>query len=544
MQQLGLSSVLSLARAPLRWPFRRRHAESDTLAPYFRHGFWGRHRIVGAAVLALVAGFYGLVFGLTTTTFLMQLLMPVAVFAIFVIVLLPESGAAFERSLTGLFFVFFAAISVWPDYLALSIGALPWITAVRLTAVPLCLVFLMSLSQSRGFRGSLAQKLAAAPAVWKPIGVYFLICIVSVGFSKEPVETLNKLIVALYSWAAIFLVAAAVLSEDRRAKQFAYLLWAGVVVVCAIGIVEWRLGRVPWAGHVPSFLKIEDEAVARIMSGSARFAIGQHRVQSKFTTPLGLAEFLVLVMPFVVHFMFMGRNLIERVLAAATIPLAIFVIVKTDARLGMVGLFLTLFGYLFFWAFNHWKSNRNSIISPMIVFTYPATLVMALVASFTVGRIRALVWGTGAHQASNDARQKQVEDGLALILQHPWGHGIGRAAETLGYTNGAGVVTIDTYFISVGLETGIIGFFAYFSAFVAAIWLGSRVALRHGKEAQVVWIAPAVISLINFVVIKSILSQQENHPLAFAMLGMVVALVYRAGRLSEAGDGRLRKVPT
>lgn len=539
MQQFGLSSVLYFARGPLRWPHRRRHHDADTLAPYFRHGSSGRYRIVGAAALALVAGFYGLVFSLTNTAFLMQLLMPVAVFAIFVIVLLPESGAAFERSLTSVFYVFFAAISVWPDYLALSIGSLPWITAVRLTAVPLCLLFLMSLSQSGGFRGLLAHKLAAAPTVWKPIGVYFLVCIVSVGFSKEPIETLNKLIVALYSWAAIFLVAVAVLSEDRRAKQFAYLLWIGVVAVCSIGIVEWRMGQVPWAGRVPSFLKIEDEAVARIMSGSARFAIGEHRVQSKFTTPLGLAEFLVLVMPFVVHFTISSRNLIERVLAGVTIPLAVFVIVKTDARLGMVGLFLTLFGYLFFWAFNHWKSNRSSIFSPMIVFTYPAILVTAVVASFAVGRIRALVWGTGAHQASNDARQKQVEDGIALIMQHPWGHGIGRAAETLGYTNGAGVVTIDTYFISVGLETGVVGFLAYFGAFLAAIWLGARVALRQGKDTQVVWIVPAVISLINFVVIKSILSQQENHPLAFAMLGMVVALVYRAGRSAGAESGRL-----
>jgi hypothetical protein len=32
---------------------------------------------------------------------------------------------------------------------------------------------------------------------------------------------------------------------------------------------------------------------------------------------------------------------------------------------------------------------------------------------------------------------------------------------------------------------------------------------------------------MNFFVIKSVFSQQDNHPLVFMMLGMVVALVWR-----------------
>lgn len=44
---------------------------------------------------------------------------------------------------------------------------------------------------------------------------------------------------------------------------------------------------------------------------------------------------------------------------------------------------------------------------------------------------------------------------------------------------------------------------------------------------------PLTIALANFVVIKTILSQLDNHPLVFAMLGASVALIHRA-RQEEA----------
>jgi hypothetical protein len=513
------------------WLRRRTRVPADKLAPYFQHGFWGRHKILTGLLLAFIAAIYGLVFGVTATAFLVQMLIPVAIVAILVVSLLPESGVVFERSIATVFFGFFIILAIWPDYLAFALGGLPWITALRLTAIPLCLLFLISLSQSQAYRSSLLERLNAASAVWKFLLLYFSISLISIIFSNKPMESVNKYIVAIYAWGAIFLIAAQLFAQPGRTRLFAQWLWAGLVISCFIGVWESRIDRVPWAGHIPSFLKIEDEMVARVLSGASRAAIGEHRVQGKFTTPLGLAEFLALITPFILHFTVQGRNLVERAAAALTLPLIFFVIVKTDSRLGVIGLLLASFGYVFFWTLRRWQRESGSVFAPMIVVGYPAMMVILLVSSFFVTRLKNMIWGGGAYQFSNEARQDQIIQGMDIVMRQPWGHGIGRAAETLGYTNLGGMITIDTYYLSIALEAGVIGFVGYYGAFVAAMVIGSGHLMRSGDYEETSWLLPVLLSLGNYVVIKSILSQQENHPLAFCMLGMAVALISQVKHL-------------
>lgn len=509
------------------WFRRTNQRPADTLAPYFRPGFWGRHKILGGLVLALISVFYGLVFGVTNTYFLVEMMIPVAAVAVIAVILLPETGVVFTKTISGLFITFFLALAVWPDYLAFAFGGLPWITAVRLIAIPLCLLFLVSLSQSVDYRADLVTRLNSNPMVWKFLLAYFIISFVTIGVSDKPTESVNKFIVAIYAWGAAFLAAVQIFSEPGRSRRFALILWCGLVITCLVGVWEFRIDRVPWAGHIPSFLKIEDEMVARVLAGGARAAIGEHRVQGKFTTPLGLAEFLALFTPFIIHFLVAGRNLFERVAAALTLPLILFIIDKTDSRLGLIGFLLAIFGYVFFWMVRRWLRVSGSVFAPLIVVSYPAMMTVLLIASFFVTRLKNMIWGGGAYQASNEAREDQISQGIDIVMRHPWGHGIGRAAETLGYANSAGVITIDTYYLSIALEAGILGFVAYYGAFIAVLVTGTKHVISAGEHEDTSWLLPALLSLGNFVVIKSVLSQQENHPIAFAVLGMAVALIHR-----------------
>ena len=478
-------------------------------------------------MLALVAALHGLIFGVTSTYFLVELLIPVVIVSFIAIGLLPENGVAFERTIAFLFFSFITVLAVWPDYLALSLPGLPWLTAIRLIGIPLSLIFLISLSQSGAYRAGLNATLRSSGMAWKFLLAFFVIAAITLPLSETPIISLNKYIVALYSWLVIFFVAICVLQKSGQARYFAQLLWATTIISCLVGLQEYRHSVVPWAGHIPSFLKIEDPIIAKILTGAARTALGVYRVQSKFTTSLSFAEFLVLVMPFLIHFTLNGRGYIERIAAGITIPLVIFVIIKTDSRLGVVGLILSVLGYAFFWAFRRWQRDKRSIFAPFVVIGYPAFSIFLLLSSFFVGRLRNAIWGSGAYQASNDARKTQVADGLEIIARQPWGHGIGRAAETLGYADLEGVLTIDSYYLSVALEVGVLGFIAYYGAFMLTIWQGVKVSLDASETEQTAWLTPTLLALVNYVVIKSILSQQENHPLAFAILGLALVLIHQ-----------------
>lgn len=519
----------------MRLPFFRRRVEpAPVLAMYTGPAFWQRHRKKLLFLLVLWTLFYGLAFGLTTTYFLLQLTIPLILLAAAMIWLLPETETAPVGLLHTLLFAFVIVLLLWPDYLAITLSGLPWITAIRLAAVPLAFVLFVCLSTSREMREELSEVLSTAPWVWKLLTAFGVVAIFSVFTSSETTASVNKLIVAGTNWFLVFFVAAYVFRTPGRVTRFAYLLCGIAVVVSLIGVQEYRHSAVPWAGHIPSFLAVQDESVQRILAGAARAATGIYRVQSKFTTSLGLAEFYALLMPFLVHFMVYGQRWWLRVGAAVMIPLVFRMIILTDSRLGMVGFFLSCVLYLAIWAIWRWQRDRDSLFGPATILAFPAVFVAFLVSTFAVGRLRALVWGSGAQQASTDGRKQQFIAGIPKVLEQPWGYGIGRSAETLGFTNAAGSLTIDTYYLAVALEYGVIGFVIYYAMFINALWNGAR-RIPRAYATEHMLIAPLTIALFNFVVIKSIFSQQENHPLAFIMLGALIALCWQMDR-SEAGE--------
>jgi hypothetical protein len=63
---------------------------------------------------------------------------------------------------------------------------------------------------------------------------------------------------------------------------------------------------------------------------------------------------------------------------------------------------------------------------------------------------------------------------------------------------------------------------------------GKRALQSTDSQGDHGFLAPLALSLINFVVIKSVFSEPDNHPLVFMMLGAVSALMARA----RAGPGR------
>lgn len=504
-------------------------ARAAILGPYTRAGFWHRHRRLGLTLIGLIAFLYGFFFALTTTFFLLQLAVPLIVLALMIVWVLPETGKAPTGLLNKLFFAFLVALLCWPDYLALALPGLPWITAIRLVAVPLATVFLLALSQSRAFRAELTEILAGAPLVWKLLAIFSVIALLSVGVSSDPAQSVSKFVVAMLYWVLIFFVACWVFTRRGRATAFGYLIWFVAIYVCLIGIQEARHSAIPWADNIPSFLKIEDESVQRILSGKSRAATGIYRVQSKFTTPLGLAEFLAYATPFILHFAVTGRRIWERLGALLTIPLVFHTINATDSRLGMVGFFTTFLLYLLAWGVYRWRRDGASLFGPLTVIGYPVVVVSFFAASLLVGRLRAMLWGDGSQQFSDQSRKLQFASGVPKVFNRPWGHGIGQGAETLGFTNSAGVLTIDTYFLLVALEFGVIGFAVYYTMFGTAAWQAAKASMRQ-VDRDTGFLVPLAIALTNFIIIKSIFSQQENHPLIFAMLGAVVALLYRMDR--------------
>jgi hypothetical protein len=485
------------------------------------------------ASLPLILFVYGFAYALTTPWLILQFAAPLVVLALLVIWALPDSRYAPTGAMEGMFFAFFAALIAWPNYVALNLPGMPWITIQRLLGFPLLFLLLISVSISRDVRRQMAETLSAGPAVWKLMVAFVVLDVIALVVGG--MEATNGLIVHQVSWTSIFFVSCYVFLKPGRAERWAVFAWVLALVVGAIGVDEYLHGKVPWAGHLPSFLGTDNNPlVQKILAGAVRDGTDKYRVQSTFTTSLGLAEYFALAVPFIIHFIAGRYNFVVKVLAGLTLPFLLFVVFTTDSRLGVIGFLLSFLLYLLLWGAERWRRLKGDLIGPAITLAYPAIFTLAIASTLFVGRIRRKVWGDGSQNSSNQGREHQYQIAFEKLLERPWGYGTEHAAGIAGSVTESGVLTIDTYYVVIALNYGVVGFFVYYTMFVIPIVMSGRFALSGAlwRDRELSLLMPVAVSLTNYVVIKSVFSNPDNHPMAFMMLGMALALVARVRKLS------------
>jgi hypothetical protein len=520
-------SAISLAR---KYKFARK---ARLPAPAILRSYAARPARFKMWMLAVFTGLFCIVYGFYFAAFapyiVFPFLLPLIFVACIVIWVLPDSANPPITSLEWLLFAFITALIMWPNYIAIALPGLPWITMVRLTGVPLAFVLLLCVSTSHRFRAELAAALNAVPFVWQLFSLFILIQLLSIAVSPHIVDAFNEVLVHQMSWTAVFFASCFVFLRPNLIERFAFLLWAMSILLGLIVMVEFREGHVPWATHIPSFLKIDGDYVARVLIGGSRAAVGIYRAQGTFSTALGLSEYFALMFPFMLPIAFGNYRLFVRLAAMASIPFFLLVVWLSGSRSGLLGFLISVVLYCLVWAVLGRKNNKNSIFATATFLAFPLIATVTFGLTFFSARIHAAVWGNGAQADSTQARIDQLNGAIPKILSHPWGYGADMAAEILGYRTPAGLLSIDNYYLSTLLSYGVQGFLALFGTIALLIFFGSKtLLLEENSGRDGVFLGPLVISLTNFCVLKSVFSQEDNHPLTFMMMGMVVALVSRA----------------
>ena len=103
--------------------------------------------------------------------------------------------------------------------------------------------------------------------------------------------------------------------------------------------------------------------------------------------------------------------------------------------------------------------------------------------------------------------------------------------------------TIDSYLLSLILETGVPGLVFFVGLLVLPVWYGLRNYLSDMSESGALAGALAC-SFIGFIMNRLVLSQKENHMLIFSLLAIVIVLNYEFARKrvpQPTGDKSLRK---
>lgn len=502
-------------------------AVTTVLKPYERRRSAGwLTRVVLAAALIGVATFYGLMIAVLPPQLMIVPTVPILIMAALILWLLPDTDHVYDGAMDRLMSIYFGANVLWPAYIAINAPGLPWVTPTRIAVFALLLVVLFNLATSQVLRRRILESTDGVPILRKLFWGFWIMTTLSLFLSAEPFFSITKYANNQIFWTMMFAVTAYLSTREGFVMRMSRTLAWSTIVIALLGIYEYKIQRVFWLDHLPSFLKVDPDYLERIMATQARAGTDVYRTKATFATSLSFAEYLGMVFPLLVHFTARAKSFPKFVAMFAGVIATMAAMVLTNARSAMVGMLMTFVIYVLFAAWRARQRSPNSLGATATLYAYPMGVgIVALLVVFWQ-RAHVMVLGGAAAQASSDARKLQWQMGIKIVERNPVGHGVGRAAEVLGYTNGEGTLTIDTYYLSLLLEYGVIGLAVFVLLFALPGWFGFK-AFSDARTDEEELAGPLAIGLVNFTVIKSVLSSEINMPIAFVMLGALVGMIWK-----------------
>jgi O-antigen ligase len=492
-------------------------------------------RTILLAGLCFVTFFYGLLVSILPPFMLIPAAVPPVVLALLVVWALPEAPNPPVRILTGVFLVFSVVLYLWPNYLALSVGGLPWISIRRLMGVAAVLLLLICVSTSARFRSELGAVLRSSPWLTRMMIAFVSIQFISIAFSSGPGAAINRMVDMQTTWTAMFFISAWYGGKAERNIK----IWVNLIMVVAVGLmilgaVEYRVQHVLWAGYIPSFLQIQDPAVLEILTANFR---DRYRVVATLTSPLSYGEFLAMVTPFFIYRLFNAKTMLGFVLWGAMDVILLVSCFFSGARLSMIGYIVAHVVYVFLWAARYWRTHPGGLIGPALTLSYPALTALLGLAIMVVPAVHNRVLGGGSTQFSNNARHEQFALAVPAIAKRPlFGYGPGGSGGAIGWFNPAGEISVDSGYLTIAADYGLLGFLSFFGMIVLlGIQAGYMSIFARGKGVPLAAAVCAIFATIMST--KLVLSQMDNFPLLYIVLGLSAAVIYHGKRdaLKNAG---------
>ncbi len=492
-------------------------------------------RVATVMVQLLVAAAYGFAAVALPPNLLVVLIVPVALCILLALWLMPDRGVFPLRLVERIYGVLLVLMVVWPVYLAVVLPGLPWLTPTRMTLFIITFFFLYSVSVS----GALRQHLLVVARSYAPLWIALLLwegsMFWTVPFSHNLSLTLKSLILNQLRLVEMFFLGCLVFARRGTATRTIATLIV-LAMICAVdGFIEMKLEYPPWANHIPSFMRVDDAMMTNVLGTQARSADGLYRVRGPFPLSLLFAEYLAMCVPFILHWIVTGRSLLLRLAMIVAWVMVMGAILITHSRLGMVGALFAHIAYLPLWALRRWRADRSAILGPFILFGAPIAALLMIGVVLSSHTLRAHVIGNGAQAASNAARAEQRKLAVPKVAHNPIGYGLGQSGSVLGFTNQGGAMTVDNHIITTLIDLGVVGTLGFYGMFVIAAWLGARLFLTTA-DREIELAGPLGIMFLVFVVVKTVLSEENNHGLVLLLLGMMAALWARAQKLVDADD--------
>ena len=286
--------------------------------------------------------------------------------------------------------------------------------------------------------------------------LFLLSCLLSMGFTSEPGDSLRILLFLLASCTVCYLIAAA-FSAPEKLRILLGAMYAALLLIGLYAIAQHMLGLVEVN---ESFT---DVAINKGVPG---------RVTGTLDNPNNLAEFILMFLPLGAALAGSAKKEWQRYLLAAGLCIPALAMLWTYSRAGWLSLCLA--AAVFLWCVNKRLMPALFLFGAALIPFLPASVMTRLAtignAKDTSTLHRLYIWRSGLHMLGDELR---------------WLTGIGLGPATFRniffryalYTSRAGTYHTQMQYMELLLELGLVGCVSYF-------WMLVKTAGRTGRRLR------------------------------------------------------------
>ena len=464
---------------------------STAMAVFFSSGA----PAISIAIIGLVLGFTGL----------------------FLLAVFPKPNENVRRYCFLLLCLYLFLLVIWPRYALIRLPGVPGLSPPRMIQLVVLLLWAYLIIKSDGFRGRAIERLRLAKPFVILLTIFISLKFFSIFISDYPLQSAKGWMNELISFYLLFFIALTVIESKADFEFILKSFTLAFLVVCVVGLYEFYVGRNVFFG----LLEVDSDYLYQVLRDKDR--AGSYRIQSTFSHPLTLSECVVMAVP-LVAILFFGKKItiLRGVIFLFLLGLGAFVVLKTGSRSGLGAFFAIAVCAFFLMCIREIRNQKSGIATGFYVLLLVGLAGCAVIGAYLISDL--LIGRTLREYNSGMVRVDMWKHGLRLAADSPLlGYGQDMAAGVLGFSGHGGVVTIDSYYLSILLESGVVSLLAY----IAMMVFVAIESLRFGMKSNEYSFAALMLlsALVGFSLIKSILSLTHNHGLVMIFIGCLFWLL-------------------
>ncbi|WP_295995286.1 O-antigen ligase [Rugamonas sp.] len=409
----------------------------------------------------------------------------------------------------------------WPPYVFFSFHGLPSLDPKRLLMMGIAMLWVYKVMSSSVMGARFWSRIRLGGWQLTVLMLYMAWRLISAGASPFPIPSLVQFVwEAIYYYLAFYVTLAA-LRDTGAARRLVMLLVYAALGIVLVSVAEHFAGHNLFAKLVPANADYADMQAAVLAD---KLRDGGNRVQATFEHPMVLAEYVVFMLPLVTFGAMTAARKSVRLACLVGVPLLFGVILMSGTRSAILtgGAIMVLSSGLYFL-----RNVQDGNMSLKAFFSILAliALVMGTLASASV--VTQLIQGrNGGERGSSTSRLLQMRAAVPKIQKEPLlGYGVGVGNGELGFKSSRGRMSVDNYYLTLALDSGLPGAALYILFTAGFCWMGVRMYFTQGPDETRILGGMLGLSILGVLVTKTVLSIDKN--LTFVFVGFAILIVLK-----------------